>query len=374
MKNVFIKLLPLLLGSGLFLSSCTKEDDWQKELIFNVSINQPYISSSGGMLLIDVEANCQWNLERIQLSTDPTNNYSLQESKRGGFGDAQISILVPVSTYTSDRTWIIYFSYKASNDGREGENILMITQFAASGNTGGGNTGGGNTGGGNTGGGNTGGGNTGGGNTGGGNTTTKPSAPTNVYAENYGNATIPDVRISWASVTGATKYYVYRSTSANGSYSQLGSTTYTFYSDSNVEVGKTYYYKVRASNSAGMSDYSPYAVFEFKDTRKPGPAQYGNCSVSGTTMTLRWSVPTNASYGKPTKALLKVRNPESDEYVILKELPGTTTTVSFNYKPWVHTSGYLAGYVYVGIILENEYGSGGGSAKVWDDKNKKWIN
>ena len=91
-------------------------------------------------------------------------------------------------------------------------------------------------------------------------------------------------------------------------------------------------------------------------------------------MTLRWTVPTDASYGKPTKALLRVKNPDSDEYVTLEELPGTQTSVTFTYTPWVSTSGYTEGYIYVGIILENENGTGGGSPKIYDNINKKWVN
>ncbi len=251
---------------------------------------------------------------------------------------------------------------------------LAVTQYgkteSGGGNTGGGNTGGGNTGGGNTGGGNTGG-NTGGGNTGGG-TTSRPSAPTHVSVDNYGSLTYPDVRVAWVGSNGATSYKVYRSSSANGSYALRGSTGNTYYSDSGCKVGNVYYYKVKAVNSAGESDYSAYAEFNFKDNRKPGPARYGNCTVntSSMTMTIRWSVPTDASYGKPTKALLKVKNPYNDNYAVVQELPGTATSATFAYGAWVNSDGY----VYVGIILENENGSGGGVPKVYDSKNKRWIN
>ena len=220
-------------------------------------------------------------------------------------------------------------------------------------------------------GGNTGG-NTGGGT--GGETVQKPSAPTGLYVANYGSVTIPDIRITWNSVSSATGYYVYRSSSASGTYSKIATTSYEGYVDNTCKIGNTYYYKVKSYNSAGTSGYSDYCKFEYKDTRKPGPVTYGNCTVSGTTMTMRWSVPTNNSYGKPTKALLRVMNPDSGEWATLQELSGTATSVSFTYTPWVGTSGYYKGYLYVGILLENDYGTGGGSARVWDNVNKKWIN
>ena len=62
----------------------------------------------------------------------------------------------------------------------------------------------------------------GGGGGGGGGGTTVPNAPTGVDAQNVGNAMLPDVLISWNSVSDATSYKVYRSTTANGTYSQIG--------------------------------------------------------------------------------------------------------------------------------------------------------
>ena len=88
-------------------------------------------------------------------------------------------------------------------------------------------------------------------------------------------------------------------------------------------------------------------------------------------MTLKWSIPSHNSYGKPTKALLRVKNPySSSEYATVQELSGTATSVSFQYLPWVDSNGY----VYVGIILENDYGTGGGTPKIYDNNAKKWIN
>lgn len=244
----------------------------------------------------------------------------------------------------ADAAGTYYFKVTAEKDGMESNYSNIATATVSSSSSGGGNSGGGSS-------------------------TSKPSAPTNVYVDNYGSYTYPDVRISWSSVSGATGYYVYRSTSAYGSYSKIGTTSNTYYSDSNCKIGNTYYYKVAAYNNAGTSDYSDYCEFEFKDTRKPGPAQYGNCSVSGSTMTLRWSVPSDASFGKPTKALLRVKDPYSNDYYTLQELSGTATSVSFSYKAWVDSDGYC----YAGIILENENGSGGGTPKVWDDINKRWM-
>lgn len=275
-----------------------------------------------------------------------------------------VSVTVGFNTSGSPRSTIV--SLLKSSTGGLVASLRVSQQGTTGGDTGGGNTGGGS--GDNTGGGT--GGNTGGGTGGTGGTTQKPAAPTSVYVANYGSVTVPEVRVSWGAVSGATSYRVYRSTSATGYYALQGSTTGTYYVDNGCKVGNTYYYKVTARNSAGESDYSNYAEFNFKDTRKPGPVSYGSCTVSGTTMTLRWSVPTDASYGKPTKALLRVRHPDTGNYVDLQELSGTATSVSFTYTPWANSDGY----VYAGIILENENGTGGGLPKVYDTKNKKWLN
>lgn len=212
--------------------------------------------------------------------------------------------------------------------------------------------------------------NNGGDNSGNTNTPQIPDAPTGLYASPSGSAAYPYAYLTWNASSGATSYTIYRSTSAYGTYSKVGTATYTSYSDESVKYGNTYYYKVTASNSKGTSSYSSYAECEFADTRTPGPVQYGNCSVSGTTMTLRWTVPTDASYGKPTKAILRVYEPTSRQYVDLETLSGTATSVSFNFYMWTDTEGYVR----AGIILQNEYGTGGGIPKVYDTRNKKWVN
>ena len=52
--------------------------------------------------------------------------------------------------------------------------------------------------------------------------------------------------IKWDAVDGAGKYYIYRSGTRNGTYTLLGTTTATNYTDSKANAGYTYYYKVKA--------------------------------------------------------------------------------------------------------------------------------
>lgn len=53
-----------------------------------------------------------------------------------------------------------------------------------------------------------------------------------------------------------------------------------------------------------------------------------------------------------------------------QELSGTATSVTFSFGMWIDSDGYVK----CGVIPYNDYGSGGGSVKVYDTKNKKWIN
>lgn len=52
--------------------------------------------------------------------------------------------------------------------------------------------------------------------------------------------------VSWKKVSGANDYYVYRSTSKNGTYSYIGHTKSTKFQNKKLKKGKTYYYKVSA--------------------------------------------------------------------------------------------------------------------------------
>lgn len=79
--------------------------------------------------------------------------------------------------------------------------------------------------------------------------TTVPSAPTNVTAD-CGNQKIT---VSWPAVADANSYDVYRSTVTATEGTLLGNVTATTYVDTSGAVGTTYYYTVRAVNSAGTS-------------------------------------------------------------------------------------------------------------------------
>jgi fibronectin type 3 domain-containing protein len=77
--------------------------------------------------------------------------------------------------------------------------------------------------------------------------TTMVAAPSNVSAT---SASSSSITVSWAAVSGASGYKVYRSTSSDSGYTQANSSdiTETSYTDTGLSSNTTYYYKVSAYN------------------------------------------------------------------------------------------------------------------------------
>ncbi len=75
---------------------------------------------------------------------------------------------------------------------------------------------------------------------------TPPGAPTGVTATGGTNS----ATVSWAAVSGATEYHILRSTTSGGPYTQVGTSTTTSFNDTGLACNTTYFYVVRAANSA----------------------------------------------------------------------------------------------------------------------------
>ncbi len=99
----------------------------------------------------------------------------------------------------------------------------------------------------------------------------KPSVPTiNVSILGADDSSAGKVRIDWDSITGATSYNVYRSTSASSGFSKISTETTSGMTDTTAGVNTTYYYKINACNTAGCSADS--AVKSIKSAPpKPAP-------------------------------------------------------------------------------------------------------
>lgn len=378
MKQIMIYLFFVLCA---VVSSCKKEAEDPTITLNVTSIDVPY---TGGSYIIYLDSNSDWHIASKECTIDGSLSslYPVDITPNSGSGSGRISIDVDKNNLAKEIKEVITFramsddyikskevelsiilrgNPNAGNDDNPFDDDLNgddgVDDNPSDGGSGNDSSGGNDD-------------NNNNGNDDNDGINSKPSAPVSVTVDNYGPLTSPDIRVTWEKVAGATSYKVYRSLSATGYYSLRANTQETYYRDNNCDLGKTYYYKVKAYNGFGESEYSDYVEFNFKDTRKPGPVVYGSCYVGATSMTLRWSVPTHETYGKPTKALLRVKHPDTGSYVTINELDGSATSVSFNHLPYVDSEGY----VFAGIVLENENGSGGGVPKVYDYNDKKWIN
>ena len=78
------------------------------------------------------------------------------------------------------------------------------------------------------------------------------------------------IKISWNKVDGAVKYEVYRATSKNGKYTKLTTTTKTSITNTKIDAGETYYYKVKAiAKSSAANSAASVAVGRTCDLARP---------------------------------------------------------------------------------------------------------
>ena len=127
-------------------------------------------------------------------------------------------------------------------------------------------------------------------------------------------------QLTWAAVDGAAKYEIYRSTQQSTGYSLLGTTTSTSYVNTGAAVGKTYYYRVKAVNSAGTSAYSNIVSGRAKAAIPAAPrVTIGNSSASGKPQ-LTWAAVDGAA-----KYEIYRSTQQSTGFTLL----GTTTSTSY---------------------------------------------
>ena len=124
---------------------------------------------------------------------------------------------------------------------------------------------------------------------GGGGGVTVPPAPTGLAAT-AGNA---QVSLTWNASSGATSYYVKRSTTSGGPYTQVGEPTATNYTDTGLTNGTPYFYVVSAVNSGGESANSS----EVSATPNAPPAAPTGLTASAgnALVNLAWNASTGAT-------------------------------------------------------------------------------
>ena len=118
-----------------------------------------------------------------------------------------------------------------------------------------------------------------------------PPAPTNLTATGANS----QVSLAWTASANATSYNVYRGTSSGAEGSTaIGTSTGTSYTDTTAVNGTTYFYTVKAVNSAGASGASNEASATAGTATPPAPtnlaATGGNATVS-----LTWTASANAT-------------------------------------------------------------------------------
>lgn len=116
-----------------------------------------------------------------------------------------------------------------------------------------------------------------------------PSVPVNLSAQALSASSI---NITWNSSANAVSYKIYQALSENGPFTQAGTSGNPSYKAAGLIADTTYYYKVKASNSTGDSDFSALVSAKTKtggsNTLQNGiPAE---SSLSGTGETEMWII------------------------------------------------------------------------------------
>jgi len=169
-------------------------------------------------------------------------------------------------------------------------------------------------------------------------TTASLPAPTAVFASASGTSII----ISWTAVTGATGYYIYRSTSSYGTFSQVGTSTTTTYTNTGLSTSTTYYYKVAAYNSAGTTgSQSTYASATTVPAPPSTPTGLTAAAASTTSITIYWpSVSGATGYyiyrnTSPTGTYTQVGTSTTTTYTNT----GLSTNTTYYYKVAAYNTG-----------------------------------
>jgi hypothetical protein len=112
---------------------------------------------------------------------------------------------------------------------------------------------------------------------GGGGGTSKPSAPSTVYANTISSSSIT---VYWNTVSGATSYDVYYEIDSSTTKYFAANVTVSSYTHTGLQSGTTYYYYIKAKNNAGSSGYSIFASAKTLSANVPGSSSSNAILVS----------------------------------------------------------------------------------------------
>ncbi len=147
--------------------------------------------------------------------------------------------------------------------------------------------------------------------------------------------------IGWSAVAGATRYKIYRSSSAGGPYGNVNSNiTALSFTDSGLLAGNTYYYVISAVNSVGesalsteVSAYDHYARWLSDAGQTPGNSNTAfnqDCDADGIANGVKYMLPNGVTANPPTGRITAVLR--------LDHLVAATLWESSNLATWSQTT------------------------------------
>jgi len=175
--------------------------------------------------------------------------------------------------------------------------------------------------------------------------TIAPSTPTGLSTF---AASTTSITISWSSVTGATSYYIYRSTDPSGPFTQVGTSTTNSWTNTSISTNTTYYYKVAAYNSGGESPQSSASSGQNNGSApQTAPANLTTTASTYNSISLSWDP---VSSGTITGYYIYRSSSSSGVFIYV----GTTTATTYT-----NSSGLSTGTIYFyKVAAYNSSGTG----------------
>ena len=158
------------------------------------------------------------------------------------------------------------------------------------------------------------------------------------------NAKTGKVQLTWDAVEGAVEYKIYRSTSKDGTYSRMFTTTKTTYTNTKAEAGVTYYYKVVAVAEKTVANSAPSSIVSRTCDLPQVKGLTGKINLLGRPK-LTWDAVEGAVEYKIYRA-----ETETGKYTKMH----TTTKTSYTNSKDIDGRSY---YYYVVAVCENTWGN-----------------